>query len=487
MLGNNGRVAVDEHPGPAEDPGQLSIGSALRWHAGRNPGAIAVRDDVGSLTRAELDDASDAAARTLRGMGVLRGDLVTIALENSLDFVIATVALWKLGATPHPVSPRAPATERDAIIAAAQPRLVIGAAVAQSSGHRVFDEISPSWKASSTGGSTGRPKVVISGSAGTIDPTVPTAPFLPRDAVQLVAGPLHHSAPFTYAMRGLMLGHELVLLPRSEAGRVLAAIGEHGITWMMLVPTMMLRIWRHPARRATVVSRLERIVHIGAPCPAWLKRSWLEWLGPERVTEVYAGTESVGLTVIEGHDWLAHPGSVGRAADGFAFRILDAGGERVPPGTLGRVFSMPPRGTGSTYHYRGGTPDRVDGWDTLGDLGWLDVDGYLYLADRAGDVIATDGGNVYPAEVEASLEEHPAVRSSAVLGLPDDLAGDRVHALVELDPDGPGATVEELSAFVAERLPRRKVPSTLELVDGPLRDDAGKLRRSALREDRLGS
>jgi bile acid-coenzyme A ligase len=187
--------------------------------------------------------------------------------------------------------------------------------------------------------------------------------------------------------------------------------------------------------------------------------------------------------MISGPEWLAHPGSVGRPTHGRRIRILDAEGRECPTGTLGEVFMMPPGGPGSTYRYVGAEATATgDGWESLGDLGWLDEEGYLYLADRKTDMILSGGANVYPAEVEAALEAHPAVRSSAVIGLPDGDLGQRIHALVDaLRPVGE----QELREHLARLLVRYKIPRSFEFVSEPLRDDAGKVRRSALREARL--
>jgi bile acid-coenzyme A ligase len=189
------------------------------------------------------------------------------------------------------------------------------------------------------------------------------------------------------------------------------------------------------------------------------------------------------VTVIGGRDWLDHPGSVGRPVLGSRFRILDGEGRDVPAGRTGEVFMMPADGPGSTYRYRGAKARNVDGWESLGDLGHLDADGYLYLADRSADLILSGGANVYPAEVEAALDSHPAVRSSAVFGLPDDDLGERVHAVVDIGDAQVSAA--DVLAHVTERLVRYKVPRAVEIVREPLRDDAGKLRRSALRAARL--
>ena len=477
----------------------MSIGRALAWHAEQEPDRASVRDSGRSLTRRELDLASNRLARAYADLGVGPDDLVTVGLPNGVEHYVACAAIWKLGATPQPVSARLPPAELAALVELADPPLLVGVDLpGRRSVPAGFDALSyddaplpdrwaRSWKAPTSGGSTGRPKLILSGTPALVDPTVAAVPYMPRDGVQLVPGPLYHNGPFIYSMRGLLSGQSLVVMERFDAERVLQLVEEHRVTWMLLVPTMMQRIWRLPTqvREAYDLSSLESVLHLGAPCGPELKRAWIDWLGPERVYEVYAGTESQGVTVIRGDEWLQRPGSVGRPALGTAFRVLDPDGRDVPPGTVGEVFMMPPDGPGTTYSYRGAQPRSVDGWESLGDLGRLDADGYLYLADRSADLILSGGANVYPAEVEAALDTHPAVRSSAVIGLPDDDLGERVHAVVdvadaEVDP-------AELVAHVARQLVRYKVPRTVELVREPLRDDAGKVRRSALRAQRLAS
>ena len=198
---------------------------------------------------------------------------------------------------------------------------------------------------------------------------------------------------------------------------------------------MMKRIWRLPpeVRDRYDLSSLETVWHLAEPCPVWLKEAWLTWLGPERVVELYAGTEAQVATVITGTEWLAHKGSVGRPING-EIMICDPTGEEVPTGEHGEVWLRSGRDT-PTYRYVGAEArTREGGWESLGDMGHVDAEGYLYLGDRVADMILTGGANVYPAEVEAVLQEHPAVRSCAVIGLPDEDRGNRVHAIVEADP-----------------------------------------------------
>ncbi len=296
---------------------------------------------------------------------------------------------------------------------------------------------------------------------------------------------VERAGPFITSWQQILCGGTVVLMGRFEAAEALALIERHRIDWVLFVPTMMQRIWRLPEaeRNARDLSSIQRVMCTGAPSPAWLKRAWIEWIGPERIFEAYGGTERTGGTMISGSEWLAHPGSVGRPTGGRKLRILDSDGAECPPGTIGEVYMMPPGGQGSTYRYLGAEATATsDGWETLGDLGYLDEDGYLYLVERKTDMVVSGGANIYPAEVEAAIDAHTAVRSSAVIGRPDDDLGQRLHAIVDA-PDG--VTEEVLRAHLAEHLVRYKIPRSFEFVSEPLRDDAGKVRRSALREARI--
>ncbi|GAB2928481.1 AMP-binding protein [Rhodococcus aerolatus] len=478
----------------------MSIGRVFAWLAERDPDRVAVRDEDRAITRRELDLASNRLAREYRRRGVGVDSVVTVGLPNGVEFYVACAAIWKAGGVPQPVSPRLPRPERQAVVELADPVLLLGVDPAEHPGRACLpagftpdpalpdtplpDVHAASWKAPTSGGSTGRPKLVFSGTPALCDPERPTAAYVPRDAVQLVPGPLHHSAPFLFSMRGLFLGHTLVVQRRFDPVAVLAAVAQHRVTFVLLVPTMMQRIWRLGAevRAAHDVSSLELVLHLGARCPEGLKRAWLGWLGPERVWEVYSGTESAGVCAIRGDDWLAHPGSVGRPGPGTEFAAVDPAGTVLGPGEVGELVMRRP-GAPPAYHYRGAARPRDDGWETLGDLGWVDEQGYVTVADRAADVVVTGGATVWPAEVEAVLDAHPAVRSSAVVGLPDDDLGERVHAVV--DAAGVAVDPDALRAWAAARLDPEKVPRTVEVVTQPLRDDAGKVRRSALRTDRL--
>lgn len=335
-----------------------------------------------------------------------------------------------------------------------------------------------------SGGSTGRPKLIVAAVPAVIEYVGPAGPGLrifPGETF-LCTGPLYHNGPFTFSMTALLTGGHVVVMERFDAAYSLELIERYRVTYMYLVPTMMTRILRLPdeERLSRDMTSLRTAYHLAAPCPPHIKEAWIDWLGPEVIHELYAGTEAQAVTMISGTEWLEHRGSVGRVTMGH-MRILGPDGEELPPGEIGEVFmrSMDDR---PTYKYVGAEARQRDGWDSLGDMGWMDQDGYLYLADRQTDMILVGGANVYPAEVEAALEEHPAVHSACVIGLPDEDYGNVVHAIVETRTE---ITDDELRSHLASRLVSYKLPRTFERTGEPLRDDAGKVRRSALREARL--
>jgi bile acid-coenzyme A ligase len=481
----------------------VSFARRLTDLADADPDRPAVSCGEARLTRRQLDDRARALARDLAARGVGEGDMVTIALPNSVDWFVAAVAAWKLGAVPQPVGAHLPAPELRAIIDLADPAVVIGVdpdvvgdrvclpagygPPAEPEGAEPLpDAVSPAWKAPTSGGSTGRPKLIVSGERSLIDPDGPAPLRTTPGGCLVMPGPLYHNGPVVWSCQAMLWGCHVVLLPRFDAEATLAAVEAHRADIIYLVPTMMKRIWRLPAatRDRYDLSSLQVVWHLAEPCPPWLKEAWLEWLGPERVVELYAGTEAQLATVITGPEWLEHRGSVGRPLTG-EIMICDDDGVEVPAGDVGEVW-MRSASERPTYRYVGAEArTREGGWESLGDCGHVDAEGYLYLDDRMQDMILSGGANIYPAEVEAALQEHPAVRSCAVIGLPDDDRGNRVHAVVEADPVA--VTPAELIEFVGERLARYKVPRTVELVDEPLRDDAGKVRRAELRRVRIAA
>jgi bile acid-coenzyme A ligase len=481
----------------------VSYSRRLAELAAADPSRAAITCGERSVTRAELESAAEALARQLLEDGVQNGEMVTIALPNSVDWFVAVLATWKIGAIPQPVSARLPPRELAAIVELADPRVVLGAdpdafsdricrpvgyvaPVAGKEAVPLTDATSPAWKAPTSGGSTGRPKLIVAGQRSSIDDEAPPTLLIQPDGCMMMPGPLYHNGPIVWSCSALLAGNHVVVLPRFDAESTLAGIENHRADIAYLVPTMMKRIWRLPldVRESFDLSSLRLIWHLAEPCPPWLKEAWIDWLGPERIFELYGGTEGQTATVITGAQWLEHRGSVGRPLSG-SISITDEEGNEVPSGVEGEVWLR--SGLDSpTYRYIGAEArTREGGWESLGDNGWLDDDGFLYLGDRTTDMILTGGSNVYPAEVESAIAEHPAVQSCAVIGLPDDDLGNVVHAIVEAEPGE--FQVDELLTFLRERLVRYKVPRSIEIVNEPLRDDAGKVRRTTLRAERLES
>jgi bile acid-coenzyme A ligase len=272
-------------------------------------------------------------------------------------------------------------------------------------------------------------------------------------------------------------------MARFDAKDWLRQAARHRVEFSYLVPTMMHRIWGLPAdaRARYDLSALAGVIHTAAACPSWLKRAWLDWLGPERVWETYGSTEAVAATLISGSEWLERPGSVGRFFFGAMGQVTDDEGTPLPPGQVGLLWVRPAPDRGPGYDYVGATPPCRDGWHHFGDLGFMDSDGYVYLTDRRTDLIIRGGVNIYPAEIEAVLEAHPDVLAAAVIGLPDTDMGARLHAIVQVEP----GSMPDLATFLLGRLSPGKHPASFEFVHTPLRDAAGKLSRGRLRQLRL--
>jgi len=270
--------------------------------------------------------------------------------------------------------------------------------------------------------------------------------------------------------------------------RALELMERFRVNWVSFVPTMMHRIWRLPAeqRESFDFSSLRVVLHTASSCSLWLKQSWIDWLGPDRIFEAYGATERIGATMITGREWLSHKGSVGKIRPGSKIRVLDEQGDECAPGNIGEIYFLPDKGRNSTYEYIGAQAKAVGDWETLGDLGYLDEEGYLYLAERRTDMIVSGGANIYPAEVEAALDQHPDVQSATVIGLPDADLGQRVHAIVQITEGArERSDADALRVFLSDKLVRYKIPRTFEFTNESLRDDAGKAHRSKLRDVRV--
>jgi bile acid-coenzyme A ligase len=463
----------------------------------------AIRYDDEVLTWGELENRSTKRAWAYRDRGVAQGDWVTLGVPNGIAFYEIMFALWKIGATPHVVSNRLPFAELQGIVELARPKLVItdDAVSAAQLGAlpvafgRDFYRTDPlpvvlsnPWKAMSSGGSTGRPKIIASVTPGTYDPDSPRWLNLPETGTILSTGPVYHNMPVTTNLRALFHGLKVVGMVRFDPEQALRLIQEFRVAWTSFVPTMMSRISRLPraVRERYDLSSLQSVWHWAAPMPPVLKREWIDWLGASKIWELYGGTEGIGTTIISGTDWLSHPGSVGQPVSD-KIMILDDDGKEAPVGATGEIYALPANGQGSTYRYVGAEPrSSPTGYETLGDYGWIDDDGFLYIADRRTDLILSGGANIFPAEVEAALLEHPMVEGAVVIGLPDEDLGAVVHAIVKpVDRQATHLDQETLLTFLADRLARYKIPRSIEFTSEQVRDDAGKVRRQKLREDRL--
>ncbi|MCV7424642.1 AMP-binding protein [Mycobacterium yunnanensis] len=473
------------------------IGTQVTALAAADPDAPAVTCAGRTVTRGELDASTNRLARAYAQRGVGTGDYVTIAMPNSIAWVESVIACWKLGAVPQPLSARLPDAEFTAILDLVPRALVVGRpdprGVAPSvaadvvpddglSDEPLPEAVSPVWKSMTSGGSTGRPKLIEAGGDSRLPPAIGDALGMAPGDVNLLSVPLHHNTGFTTAAAGLLLGHHLVVMTHFDPHEFLRLVAHHRVTYLATVPTIMQRLL--PVYRADPdaydLSSIRRFWHLAAPCPPVVKQAWIDILGPDVVWELYGGTELQALTFVSGSQWLRHPGTVGTVVAG-EMKVLDDDGNECPPEVVGELYMRPTPGSSPTYRYVGSTATSRDGWESLGDLGYYVDDGderFFFLSDRRVDMFTVGGRNVYPAEIESALAEHPDVLSCLAVGVPDDDLGQVPYALVQSATE---LTEDGVRAFLAARLASYKVPRTVEFVDRPLRDDAGKARRSAVR------
>jgi bile acid-coenzyme A ligase len=293
---------------------------------------------------------------------------------------------------------------------------------------------------------------------------------------QLIVGPLYHAAPFSAFLDALLDSNTIVLQPFFAPQWTVELVRRYAIEWLQLTPAHMREILRLPDPDPAGFASLRAVLHTAARCDADTKRGWIDLLGPERVYELYGATEGIGVTLVRGDEWLARPGTVGR---GFLtqIRILDDVGNPIPPGTTGTVFMRTPQRVGrSDYVNDQAVRTTLDGFATVGDHGWLDREGYLYLEPRDHDTINVGGEKVDPDEVEAALRDHPAVIDAVAVAVPHQTLGSVVAAHVVLRP---GASVRkaELAAHCGRRLAGYKIPKHFTFVDQVPRSAAGKIQR----------
>ncbi|NQZ98089.1 MAG: AMP-binding protein [Myxococcales bacterium] len=491
------------------EPAAVSFGRRTRDLAAEKPDDIAIifapREGADrEYSWATLERRALQIAGFLKARGVGQGDLVIVGLPNSPEHVFSTVAAWKLGACVLPLRADLPAWERERMIEVAEPKVTLGDwpeappdvvssadldATTDDPAEILEDCVADPATAIASSGSTGTPKIILRPGRGERAVEDLKRPY-DRDpaagaTTELIPAPLYHTNGFYLLHMALFAGDRVVLMERFDAARAADLIESHPIVALTMVPTMLLRMARLPDFDTRDFSRIEAVVTGGASCPDWLARRWIERVGPQRFIFSYGSTEGVGITYISGDEWLEHPGSVGTGRD-TEIRILDPQERELPTGEVGEIFMHKTDTDEPTYQYVGAAPAKQtdDGFTSIGDMGWLDADGYLYVADRRVDMIISGGANVFPAEVEAALLEHPGVFDAVVIGLPDPDWGQRVHALVQPLDAAAAPSVDVLRTHCRERLAAYKVPKAFEHVARLPRSDAGKLNRARLVDER---
>jgi bile acid-coenzyme A ligase len=459
--------------------------------------------DERPITWKELEARANQVAHFLAGRGVGQDDIVVVALRNSPEHLYSTFGAWKLGASVLPLRWDLPEWERDRMLAVADGKAVIAswdnaapgtitpaeleATTSLPSDPPVPDRIPPYTRLIATSGATGSPKIVVTPSPGVMESDEQLTRVMLDTAGKryLTTSPLYHVNGFAYAYNPLLQDSSIVLMERFEAARAVDLIERYRIAYTVMVPTMLMRVARLEDVGSRDFSSIERIVYGGASIPEWVVRAWLELVPPERFALTYGGSEGHGLVMTTGDEWLERPGTVGKPLLGEA-KILDENGNELPTGEIGEIF-LRGDATGPRFRYIGQpTPEGAPGgFGSFGDMGYVDEDGFIYIADRRRDMIVSGGANVYPAEVEAVLTEQAGVLDVVVVGLPDPEWGHRVHAIVEAaDPTHP-PTADELRAHAKERLSSYKVPKSFEIVERIPRSAAGKVNRSSFVEERV--
>lgn len=456
------------------------------------------------ITWAELKQAVDKTAAHYKRLGVKTGDRVVVTLPNSLAAVTAAIAAWHMGCCVFFLSNELPGAEMAVLLDQIKPDLVAASAAMKGwktaelndtvvkdlpLAEEFIEDISavPA-RATTTGGSTGIPKIIIEDIPMNYGPTDFYAWQMltgqHSGQTQLICGSLHHSLFGNSFYMSLAMGNTQLLMCQFREDLFIKLVGKYRVNSFVLVPTMMSRIIRSPEMETAELGSIECMHHAGASCPVWLKKEWIERLGGEKVHEFYSMSEKIGMTGIRGDEWLLHEGSVGRPF-GCEIEIFSDEMEPVPAGTIGNVYFK--SGGGSSTHYLLGeqrVSQAPDGALSVGDLGYLDEEGYLFLVDRRSDMIITGGKNVYAAEVENLLREFDKVADILVIGLPDATWGRRVHAIIE-----PACPAEEFPTYAFadfgfRRISNYKLPKTIELVKRIPRDHAGKVNKRKLAEER---
>ena len=500
------------------------VGAVLAHWAAEIGGEPAIICPSGDRTFAELENGINRTANALRTRGLRRGDAVAIALTNRAEYAEAVHACLRSGLRYTPVNWHLTSDEITYIVDDCEAKALIGDARADTmlapvANHTPgvqtylsvdgaidgFESYADAVAAEDgdfiaqpslgsrmlyTSGTTGRPKGVVRPPSYSTGLTALTDG--PRYAAgtgqrNLCTGPLYHGGPHGYGMTvPLAHGIGVVLMERWDATTALQLIEQHRITHTHMVPTMFHRLLRLPSevRASADVSSLQYVLHGAAPCPIETKQAMIDWLGPI-VWEYYAATEGAGASC-SSREWLARPGTVGLPPSPGHIQILDGEGHALPAGTDGEICFR--RNEQVTFEYfkdpdKTAAAIRPGGYASVGDIGYLDDDGWLFITDRGAELIVRGGVNIYPAEVEAVLLTHPAVRDAAAIGVPDDEWGETVTAVVELDA---AATPSELIEWCRAGIAKFKCPTAVEVVDELPRLDNGKLYRHRLRKQYRG-
>jgi bile acid-coenzyme A ligase len=458
---------------------------------------VAVDGSETVVTWPELHRRSTQVARALQARGAHEGTRIAVALRNSPEFVMTALAAWKLGAVPVPVRWDLPDWERERVLEVIDGVTVGGDDLAWLESTQELDPtplssmVSPMTNGICSSGSTGSPKVILMDKPGIFDemtgmPFATTWTTVQRPQVVLVMAPMYHTNGFA-TLFSLLAGDHLVVLQKFDAARIVDLIEAHGITTFTATTLMLQRIADLPDIEQRDLSSLVWFLQGAAVISPALVQRWIDLVGAEKVYQSYGMTEGIGLCAIRGDEWLEHPGSVGKGFRGTEIKILDGDGAELPAGEVGEIYLRSP--SSGMFHYLGGAPlppRTVDGFSTGGDLGWLERDGYLHIVDRRVDMIVTGGANVFPAEVETALIDHPDIADVVVVGLKDPEWGRRVHVIVEAVDHASPPTVDDVRAFAKERLAAYKVPKSVEFVDAIPRTEATKVSRAALVDARGG-
>jgi len=492
-------------------------------HAQSKPDAVAQIEEDRRLTWRELLSRRNRVAGALAKLGVGRGEHVIVYAPNSLECLLASAATRAANAVPVPMNHRLVAEEvsyilenSDAVAAFVDGPYV---AIADEVRHRaekirhwiLLSGERSSWATSLdelleqdaepppadpaqglggsmiyTGGTTGRPKGALR-AASDVQVTLSymrALDMIHDPQVHLVAGPLYHSAPGSFALFSAVIGGTVVVMRRFDPERALHLIQTHRVTSTFMAPALVKRIVDLPesVRARYDVSSMRSLVVAAAPCPMRVKEEALRYFGP-CFYEFYGSTELGINTILRPEDVLKKPGSCGRAAPGIEIALLDDDGNPVPEGEPGELYV---RRFGGMYDEYYKNPDatrqtRRGDWYSVGDVARVDADGFYTLCDRKRDMIISAGVNIYPAEIEDALHRHPAVDDVAVFGVPDDDWGERVHAAVRLRT-GHTLTADELTAFARRHLADYKVPREVSFPEDFPRDSAGKLVKRLLRD-----